>query len=349
MTEGNLKLKVDGIHIPLRRFVNLRFVTHARDHHPMRVAARLATSTRLAIEPNYPRESLVVWGDHSKLEEIRSYPDIANTRSAFQDPDGQLLVLTNDILVRFTPHSSDADRKRLLTQFNGRVLTRKGDLWTFRVNDDDDDAPLLWANQLSTEGIIEYAEPNALQSTTLHQLAAEDETRFADQWHLRNTGQGGGTNGADVDALGAWALTIGAPNIAIVVHDHGVDINHPDLAANIEDGWDYDNSDGNATNNNSAHGTACAGIIAAAVNGRGVTGIAPGCRIVPLRAAGGHTWQTWADTIKWAAKKGRIISCSWTITPNNTLSQAIKDAVNEGVALFFATGNELKGLFNLML
>jgi subtilisin family serine protease len=339
MTEINFELKVGGVHIPLRRFDNLRFVTPARDFHPMRVAARLATSTRLAIEPNYPQETLVVWGEQSKLKEIRSYPDIANTRSAFLDPNGQVLVLTNDILVRFRAGSSDADRERLLAQFDGRVLTRKGDLWIFRVNDVDEDAPLLWSDQLGTEGIVEYAEPNALQSATFHQLEADNEPRFPNQWHLRNTGQGGGTSGADVDALGAWVLTIGAPNIAIVVHDTGVDINHPDLAANVEEGWDYDNDDDDATNNNNAHGTACAGVIAASINGQGVTGIAPGCRIVPLRAAGSHTWQTWADTIEWAAKRGRIVSCSWTITPNNTLSQAIKDAVDEGVTFFFATGN----------
>jgi hypothetical protein len=79
MSNGNYELIVDGTKIPLRRLTNLRFVTPARDEHPMRVAARLAGSTRLAIETGYPHSSLVVLGEKSKLEEIRSYPDIQNT------------------------------------------------------------------------------------------------------------------------------------------------------------------------------------------------------------------------------------------------------------------------------
>jgi subtilisin family serine protease len=124
-----------------------------------------------------------------------------------------------------------------------------------------------------------------------------------------------------------------------VIHDCGVDINHPDLVANIGTGWDFDNDDNNATNNACAHGTACAGVVAAAANGLGVVGIAPNCQIIPLRAAESHTWETWADTFDWAAQHGDIISCSWTLTPNNTLSDAIRDAVSTGAPVFCATAN----------
>ena len=116
-------------------------------------------------------------------------------------------------------------------------------------------------------------------------------------------------------------------------------INIADLVPNIAPGWDFDNNDADASNDTDPHGTACAGIIAAAVNNLGVTGIAPFCRIIPLRAAGGLTWQTWAATFDWAAKQGRVISCSWSITPNNTMSDAIRRAVNAGVTVFCATGN----------
>ncbi len=50
----------------------------------------------------------------------------------------------------------------------------------------------------------------------------------------------------------------------------GVDINHPDLKVNIKPGWDFDNDDGDASNNFGPHGTACAGVIAAARNNKGV-------------------------------------------------------------------------------
>jgi subtilisin family serine protease len=338
MSNGNYSLIVDGSPIPLRKVDNVRLVTPARDEHPAAVASRLARSSRLAIDSTYPHGLLILRGEKRKLEEVRSYPDIQNTRAAFQDLEGNLLVLTNDILISFVDASSDDERERLLGRFGGRVIERKAELWKFRVNDPGEDAPLLLAHELSSESIVNYAEPNAVQAATFQQLP-NNEPRFGNQWTLDNTGQNGGTAGADVDALGAWVITTGSPSIGIVVHDSGVDINHPDLVANIGAGWDFDNNDNDATNNNGPHGTACAGIIAAAVNGQGVVGIAPNCRIIPLRAAGAHTWQEWANTFNWAAQQGRIISCSWTITPNNTLSTAIHNAVNNGVTVFCAAGN----------
>jgi subtilisin family serine protease len=342
MDNGNYALIVDGSRVPLRRVENIRLVTPARDEHPATVAARLARSSRLALDPTYPTDSLVVRGDRQKLEEVPSYPDVQNTRAAFQDPEGNLLVLTNDILISFESGATDDNREGLLRSLDGRVIERKARFWKFRVNDPAEDAPLSLANELSNQSIVRYAEPNALQAATFQQLP-QNEPQFGNQWTLQDTGQNGGTVGADVDALGAWSVTTGSPNIGIVVHDSGVDINHPDLTANIGPGWDFDNDDNDATNNNGPHGTACAGIIAAAANGLGVAGIAPNCQIIPLRAAGAHTFEEWADTFDWAAQRGRIISCSWSITPNNTLSDAIRDAVNHSVTVFCATGNDGTG------
>jgi hypothetical protein len=72
----------------------VRFVTPSRNEHPAHVAARLARSSRLALDPSYPPEYLIVWGEKGKIEEMRSYSDIQNIRSAFHDPTGNLLVLT---------------------------------------------------------------------------------------------------------------------------------------------------------------------------------------------------------------------------------------------------------------
>jgi subtilisin family serine protease len=339
MNNGDYTLTVDGTPMPLRRVDNIRFVTPARDAYPATTAARLARSSRLAIDPTYPPDSLVVRGDRRKLEEVPGYRDIQNTRAAFQDSQGNLLVTTNTLLVGFESGAGDDDRERLLGSLDGQVIDRKARYWKFRVAAQEEDAPLLLANELSEESIVKYAEPNALQAATFHQ-APQDEPRFENQWTLRNTGQNGGTAGADVDALGAWDVTTGSPSIGIVVHDSGVDINHPDLIDNIGPGWDFDNNDNDATNNDGPHGTACAGVIAAAANGQGVAGIAPNCQIIPLRAAGAHSFEVWADTFDWAAQRGRIISCSWSITPNNTLSEAIRDAVDNDVTVFCATGND---------
>jgi hypothetical protein len=88
MDNGDYALIVDGQRIRLRKVENIRFVTPARDAHPATTAARLARSSRLAIDPTYPSDSLVVQGDRQKLQETRSYRDIRHTRAAFLGPQG---------------------------------------------------------------------------------------------------------------------------------------------------------------------------------------------------------------------------------------------------------------------
>lgn len=345
MPENEKFYIVDGKKVPLKRISSVRLVTPERDFHVVSVAARLARSSRLAINNDVPSNYLVVRGDPNKLKIIKSYRDIKYTRSAFMDPDGNELILTDEVLIKFEDTLDDNARHDLVKKYNCEIIDDTNDIWRIRVLDLDDDAPLDTANKLAEENGVEYAEPNALQRPRFTSVQPPSEPRFADQWHLHNTGQGGGTVGADVNALRAWQYGYGSSEIRVVVHDSGVDITHPDLQDNIGPGWDFDNDDNNASNENGPHGTACAGIIAACLNQEGVVGIAPNCKIIPLRAAGAHTFITWAKTFEWAAQHGDIVSCSWTISPNNTLSRAIRDVINngrngKGTPVFCATGND---------
>ena len=211
--------------------------------------------------------------------------------------------------------------------------------------DPGDDAPLLIANAFDGEADVAYAEPNALQAAHFLAVPLPTDAFFKHQWHLRNTGQGAAKAGADVKARGAWDITQGDRSVRVVVHDSGVDIDHPDLKANMAAGWDFDNDDPDASNDTGPHGTACAGVIAAARNNKGVVGIAPKCKITPLRAAGSLTWQQWAQTFRWAASHGEVISCSWKISPNATLTAAIREAATQGrggkgIPVLVATGND---------
>jgi hypothetical protein len=93
MNNGDYTLTVDGTPMPLRRVDNVRFVTPARDAYPATTAARLARSSRIYIDTTFPRESLVVRGDRRKLEEVPGYRDIQNTRAAFRDPKGKVVIV----------------------------------------------------------------------------------------------------------------------------------------------------------------------------------------------------------------------------------------------------------------
>jgi subtilisin family serine protease len=137
-----------------------------------------------------------------------------------------------------------------------------------------------------------YAQPNFVYQTT----ATPNDPRYPDMYNLNNTGQTGGTPGADIDAPQAWDLGTGKRSVAVGDIDTGIDYNHPDLAASarpnklecnglpgvdddgngyVDDchGIDTINHDSNPMDDN-GHGTHTAGTIGAiGNNGIGVVGV----------------------------------------------------------------------------
>ncbi len=199
---------------------------------------------------------------------------------------------------------------------------------------------------------VEFAEPNFIKF-----IKPFNDPFYPQQWGLNNIGAAtypGATADCDIDAPEAWAVTRGSANIKIAVLDEGVDLPHPDLAANIIGGFDASglNSTGQC-NAGDPHGTACAGIIAASDNnGIGVRGVAPVCKIMPVRIAykSGGSWVTsdvWiGNSLTWSYQNGAdVLSNSWGGgTPSNTITDAIRNATTLGrnglgSLVIFASGN----------
>src|SRR4051794_21177998 len=72
------------------------------------------------------------------------------------------------------------------------------------------------------------ASPGILASADL-----PGDSRFGEQWALRNTGQQGGKANADIHATQAWGVTTGSTRLTVAVMDTGVDYTHRDLYLNI--------------------------------------------------------------------------------------------------------------------
>ncbi len=140
----------------------------------------------------------------------------------------------------------------------------------------------------------------------------------------------------------AWDDTIGRVDVVVAVIDSGVAASHPDLAGKLLPGYDYLHRD-SEPDDEVGHGTAVAGIIAAAADGRGIVGGAPGVRILPLKVGdqSGASSLLIAEAIYGAIERGaQVINLSLGAdTPSATLKRAIEEAYDRGIVVVAAAGN----------
>jgi len=164
---------------------------------------------------------------------------------------------------------------------------------------------------------------------------------FPMQWHLYNTGQSGGTPGADIRAPEAWEITTGDPNIMVAILDCGVDTSHPDLINNLVAGYDFFENDPYPdpalVGETNLHGTACAGLVAAQGNNSiGVTGVTWNCKVMPIRQTqiqpNPTTEAIGATALRWAAAQGADIvnGRGATSYPTPIIHSAIVDITRPG-------------------
>ncbi len=95
---------------------------------------------------------------------------------------------------------------------------------------------------------------------------------------------------AQIDVPAAHAITTGDPSVVVGVLDSGIDATHPDLATQVAKdqsasciGGVVDTSQAAWSPTTSSHGTHVAGTIAAAINGIGIAGVAPGVKVASVK------------------------------------------------------------------
>ena len=138
---------------------------------------------------------------------------------------------------------------------------------------------------------------------------------------------------------------MGDPRVVVAVVDTGIDARHPDLAGQLVPGYDIVHDTADPRDDNS-HGTACAGIVAArAGNGIGLAGIAPGCRVMPVKVLdrlGNGPLELAARGFVWAVDHGAsIISfSSGEDAPSQVLQDAIDYARAHDVVVLASMGND---------
>ena len=176
--------------------------------------------------------------------------------------------------------------------------------------------------ELEADPSVEYAEVDA----RMYPLHTPDDPYYADyQWHLKASAGG-------IDMPAAWDVSAGE-GVVVAVLDTGVLPAHPDLGANLVEGYDFITSPfmsrretadrvpggidlgdwtveydechaGSEPAPSSWHGTHVAGTVAQVTdNAEGVAGVAFDARVLPVRVLGrcGGQLSDIADAIVWAS------------------------------------------------
>lgn len=279
-----------------------------------------------------------------------------------------------EVFVRFRPGVSEEKIQSITERLHDMVEDQTEAVSGLNLIEDEDgkDADTVIA-EYSALPEVEYAEKvykiQLEETGDRSEPVLPNDPRFSEQWALANDGQNGGTRGADIRAVGAWATTTGSNKVVVAVLDSGVDYTHPDLITNIwkrpeiikeyEDrnlgtiddihGYNALDNDADPMDQN-GHGTHCAGIIGAeGGNNEGITGVNWTVQIMPLKfmdANGSGTTKDAIEAINYvidrrkAGVNVRIISASWGSTQKSrALEDVIKEAYEAGILFVAAAGN----------
>jgi subtilisin family serine protease len=145
----------------------------------------------------------------------------------------------------------------------------------------------------------------------------------------------------------AWATQAGSAEVIVAVIDSGIDGSHPEFAGQLLPGWDLTGKEPAPGGNvdGYGHGTHIAGVIGAKMNnGIGIAGVAPGCKLLPVRIFNefGHsTAGVSSAAIIWAVDHGaKVINCSWgSPMQSEADTAALKYAADHDVTVVAAVGN----------
>ena len=233
--------------------------------------------------------------------------------------------------------------------------------------------PSGWALDPLRRRYERHAAIEAVEMNRLSQPCAEiepNDPNYADQWNL-----------SVLNMRQAWGIEQGKPQVTVAVVDSGIATRHPEFHSQLwenvgeiprngidddgngyiddKNGWDFSDAPtlpgsgdwtvrDNDPEDETGHGTHVSGIVTAkANNGLGIAGIAPYCRLMPLRAGfkyGGGTYlqnDDLAAAIVYAADNGaQVINMSWGDTVRAfIIEDAIEYAYHRGCVLVGAAGN----------
>lgn len=288
---------------------------------------------------------------------LNNYATTHKVNPTYVRADGNEIYYSSQVVLKFNENVSETEKAAIISNFQLTIIQSSLSFDLYKVNGD----ALQIANNIYLTGKVKCAQPNIF--TIMQPAYYPSDPYFHRQWYLCNFAQvvndgKAGTKNADINALDAWGISLGDSNIIVAVLDLGVTANHPDLpdsnqvrlnGSNFATPYDGTGDPNNPSpsvdtaNGWKAHGDACAGIIAAQHNNQGVAGIAPKCKIMPIKLPLNKTVPrvVFANAVDFANLNGaKIINMSFGSDDDNIwLDYAIERAIAYNCVVVAATGN----------
>ncbi len=338
-------------------------ISDARNHFPYK-------TTLLELTENTDYKSV--------SKELNKLNVVAYVALVYQTGEKEFITTGDEFFVKLNYSGELQQLRELALQTKTKIIGENqfiSNVYKLRVDKNSQGNPFELSQYFMQQGKFAHAQPNYNFSPTV----TTEDPRFNRQWNLENVGgsqQYNGTPGADMKVTEAWQITNGSLDIKVGILDSGVDTLHEDLMDNLLPGYDacqdsVQNTHGYPTPNfkEDGHGTCCSGIACAkADNGLGIAGVAPNCKIVPVRifyylqvGVGGNPipWSTsefFVNGISWQWQVGNVdvSSNSWGVTDNylalfpgqdSIVNIAINEAINngrngKGLPVLHSSGND---------
>ena len=299
---------------------------------------------------------------HERLERVPGkYPNRLVVETLRKDRDLKRFVpvartemVADHVLVHLREGASADELDALASRFNAQVLRPLSDGHTFVVRLA---APSLDAVQEAvaffSQAVAEvaYAEPDYIR----HLAKVPDDLMYGELWGMPK-----------VSAPEAWDVETGTSSVVVAIIDTGMDMEHPDLVANLwknpgeipgdgidndgngfvddVNGWDFVNGDKDPADMD-GHGTHCAGTVGAVGNNANqVVGVCWSVGLMPVRAGTeqGLADADIVDSIRYAARNGaKVLSNSYGGPGfSQTMYDAIEFANQRGAVFVAAAGND---------
>ncbi len=228
----------------------------------------------------------------------------------------------------------------IATDENRKVVTFERELTESEKKDIEETYGVTFVEEQSAGGIYVL---NISQESNVSELSKKYSTTVETDIPVKISADTVDWGISRIGADKVWSTGSGA-GIKIAIIDTGVQIDHPDLRANIVEGYDFVNTD-NDPNDDNGHGTHVAGIASATLNQSGTIGAGYSAKIMPVKVLNNQGYGYLSDVAKgiyYAADNGaRIINLSLgTPSDTYTLRSAITYAANKGVLIIAAAGND---------